>query len=174
MMPDVTRLLFEARRWGRREKFAQAIKIYEQVLDVDEKNLEALVGMGGCHYKLGDADEARRCWEKAIDVEPKNQKVREFLDKLERGSNITLSSSSITMPEEKKKPSGEPSAGEQDKTGSSLFGNKIPILLGSALILLLVFGASFAFFMAREGGDSADNTVANRPVIADGFEPDSP
>jgi len=173
-MPDVTRLLFEARRWGRREKFTQAIRLYEQVLQVEPKNLEALVGVGGCYYKLGQADEARRYWEDALRVAPKNPKVREFLDKLERGSNIALPTpSSITMVKEKKKGS-KPDADPAEKKTPAILGNKLPILIGGAIILLLLLGASFAFILAVGGGDSAEETIANRPVITDSVDPGTP
>jgi tetratricopeptide (TPR) repeat protein len=170
-MPDVTRLLFEARRWGRREKFTQAIRLYEQVLQVEAKNLEALVGIGGCYYKLGQADEARRYWEDALRLAPKNQKVREFLDKLERGSNITLPTpSSITMAKQKKKAS-RPDSSPEPKKERAFLGNKIPILIGGGIILLLLLGASFAFVLAAGSEDPAEETIANRPVVTDRVAP---
>jgi tetratricopeptide (TPR) repeat protein len=173
-MPDVTRLLFEARRWGRREKFTQAIRLYEQVLQVEPKNLEALVGIGGCYYKLDQLDEARRYWESALRQDPRNQKIREFLDKLDRGSNITLPTpSSVTMAKQKKKaPDGHSTSAENKKSGFP--GSKLPLLIGGAIILLLLLGASIAFFLASGGGDSAGETIANRPVIADTLEPGAP
>jgi len=83
-MPQVERLLFEARRYARRQKYTHALKIYEQILDVEPQHLEALIGKGGCHYKLRERDSAWLAWREALRVDPGNAKAREFLTRLER------------------------------------------------------------------------------------------
>jgi len=169
-MPDVERLLFEARRWGRREKFTHALKIYQQVLDLEPKNTEALIGKGGCHYKLGRFDEARSAWEEALRLEPRNRKVREFLDKLERGSNITIpSKSSIKLARDLKSGADKPPPEEPKKAPGSRGGLSI-ILAAAVAIAALVLG-SYVVLNLTGGSETPGETVANRPVIADGTAP---
>jgi tetratricopeptide (TPR) repeat protein len=81
-MPNVERLIFDARRYARRHKFVHALKLYDQVLDLEPHHVEALIGKGGCYYKLHDKTWARIAWEEALQVDPKNKKVKEFLHRL--------------------------------------------------------------------------------------------
>jgi len=81
-MPNIERLLFEARRYARRQKFNHALKLYQQVLDAEPRHLDALLGKGGCHYKLEELILARAAWEDALRMDPRNPKAREFIARL--------------------------------------------------------------------------------------------
>lgn len=53
-----------------RNEFEQAAKTFRSALRLDPKNYKALTGMGRCLKELGRRDEARQCFQKALEINP--------------------------------------------------------------------------------------------------------
>jgi len=51
-------------------KFEEAIKCYDEVLNIDPKDIDALNNKGIALGKLGKLDEAIKCYDKASKINP--------------------------------------------------------------------------------------------------------
>ena len=80
-MPSLKRILFDAKNLARREQFHQAIRLYRKCLDVDPRNEEALIGLGGCYYSLGDSHRARQVWLACLNLYPDSERTKHLLEK---------------------------------------------------------------------------------------------
>ena len=61
------------------EKYNDAKTYYEQLLEIDNKNAEALYMLGMCYQKLGDKEKGKQMCDKAIEMDPKLKNIK--LDK---------------------------------------------------------------------------------------------
>lgn len=138
-MRNMEELVFEARRYARREKFTHALKLFQQVLDVDPNNLDALIGKGGCHYKLGHDIWARITWEQVLQVDPKNKKVKEFLRRI--GDDEFAP---------KKKRSAKPARPAPSKKAPAFFMLRPPKGVAALLTVLLAFMLMTASYLVRD------------------------
>jgi tetratricopeptide (TPR) repeat protein len=59
--------------------YLKAIETCNQVLDLDPDNVLALTRMGSAYYAMGQKQEARSLWTRALQLEPKNEVLRHFL-----------------------------------------------------------------------------------------------
>ena len=59
-----------------RNEFEQAAKTFRSVLRLDPKHYEALTGLGRCLKEIGMQDEARRCFQKALEIKPDYAQAR--------------------------------------------------------------------------------------------------
>jgi len=53
-----------------RNEFDRAARAFRSVLRLDPRHYEALTGLGRCLAEMGMRDEARKCFEKALEVNP--------------------------------------------------------------------------------------------------------
>ncbi|HAR63361.1 MAG: hypothetical protein DKM50_10455 [Candidatus Margulisiibacteriota bacterium] len=60
-------------------KFYDAVKECNEVLDVDPKNVAALMRRGSANFLLDNFDKARQDWNNVLKIDPDNKLVREFL-----------------------------------------------------------------------------------------------
>lgn len=134
-MPNAEQLLFEARRYARREKFTHALKLFQQILDAEPNHVQALIGKGGCHYKLGHDIWARITWEQVLRVNPKNKKVKKFLARMGDGDFI-----SDRKPARRKRRSPARRTAEKMLPLRPLRGMAFPLV---AVMLVLLLAAPF-------------------------------
>ena len=60
--------------------YEQASKSFISVLKLDTEHYEALTGLGRCFIEMGRREEARRCFEKALKINPDYAQARLNLD----------------------------------------------------------------------------------------------
>jgi Flp pilus assembly protein TadD len=53
--------------------------MYNEALSRSPNNSSAYTNLGNAHFKLGRRDEARRAWQKAIELDPANEKAQRSL-----------------------------------------------------------------------------------------------
>ena len=58
-------------------EYAQAIAYYQDYLTHFGTNIVVLNAIGECHFRLGNVAEALVAWEKSLEMEPKQEKLRE-------------------------------------------------------------------------------------------------
>ncbi|HRY30511.1 MAG TPA: tetratricopeptide repeat protein [Elusimicrobiota bacterium] len=61
------------------QQFLKAINECNQVLDLEPDNVLALTRMGSAYYAMGQKDEAKTLWVRALKLEPNNQVLKQFL-----------------------------------------------------------------------------------------------
>ncbi len=63
-----------------RNDFDQAARAFRSVLRLDPKHYKALTGLGRCLVELGMPEEARKCFEKALEINPDYAQARVNLE----------------------------------------------------------------------------------------------
>jgi Flp pilus assembly protein TadD len=58
--------------------------MYNEALGRSASNSSAYTNLGNAYYKMGRREEAREAWEKALDLDPGNEKASRNLRRLER------------------------------------------------------------------------------------------
>ncbi len=76
----VDQKLYRALNYLYNGKYDLAINECKAVLDVEPENVAALTRMGSASYVLGQEEKALRMWMKALEVDPENIELREFLE----------------------------------------------------------------------------------------------
>lgn len=67
-------------------KFYLAVKELEGVLRLEPGDLTALKRAGSAYLQLKDYRQARRSWQKALDLSPEDTQLKEYLDALEKAA----------------------------------------------------------------------------------------
>jgi Flp pilus assembly protein TadD len=67
---EVGNLFRRARNHLDRNEFDRAARAFRSVLRLDPRHYEALTGLGRCLAEMGMRDEARKCFEKALEINP--------------------------------------------------------------------------------------------------------
>jgi GWxTD domain-containing protein len=62
----------------------EAVIYYEQYLNRFGVNLEILNYLGSCYYQLGDKEKALNLWERSLDLDPNQKKLKELVDSLRK------------------------------------------------------------------------------------------
>ncbi|MDP8235566.1 MAG: tetratricopeptide repeat protein [Candidatus Erginobacter occultus] len=60
--------------------FSAAADSFRQALALHPRSFSALSGLGYCHYRLGEWDEARYYWERALEIDPRQPGLRRNLE----------------------------------------------------------------------------------------------
>ncbi|MFH1039421.1 MAG: tetratricopeptide repeat protein [PVC group bacterium] len=64
--------------------YRQAIDAYREALARNHDSIPAITGLGYCHYRLGEPDQARLYWERALEQDPGNLDLRRDLGIISR------------------------------------------------------------------------------------------
>ncbi|MFH1755134.1 MAG: tetratricopeptide repeat protein [Candidatus Latescibacterota bacterium] len=62
--------------------YEQAIEMYNEALGRNHNSSAAYTNLGNAYFKLDKIDVARDAWEKAIDIDPSNEKAKRLLQRL--------------------------------------------------------------------------------------------
>jgi len=62
-------------------KYPEAISLYTQAIQTDQKNLLAWWGLGNIYYRLGKKDYAIQCFEQVLRIKPGSKPLAEWLEK---------------------------------------------------------------------------------------------
>ena len=66
-------LLINANLLYDKEKYDEALEIYEKVKSLNDKNEDALIGIANCLYKKGNKDDALKLYDEILENNTKNQ-----------------------------------------------------------------------------------------------------
>jgi tetratricopeptide (TPR) repeat protein len=62
------------------KKYAEAILKFSESLKRYKNNTNAYMGMGACFLRLGKKESAKKVYELALQIDPNNQKLKEFIE----------------------------------------------------------------------------------------------
>ena len=68
-------------------ELAEAIVYYKSYLAYYGTHIQILNSVGECYNQLGDRDEALAAWEKSLELDPKQEKLRELVESLKKKIN---------------------------------------------------------------------------------------
>jgi len=63
-------------------EFGPAISYYKDYLSHYGTNLHILNSIGECYYRLGNKEEALRAWERSLELNPKQEKLRKIIESI--------------------------------------------------------------------------------------------
>ncbi len=91
----VSPTLMQAYETLQRGDLEKARKLYEQVLQGDSRNLDALLGMGAISLKDSRIDEATRYYQKVLELDPRNSYAQAALISVVGGADLQASESRL-------------------------------------------------------------------------------
>jgi GWxTD domain-containing protein len=65
-------------------ELAEAISYYKEYLAHYGTNIQILNSIGECYYQLGDPQEALVAWERSLELNPKQEKIRKMVDSIKQ------------------------------------------------------------------------------------------
>ena len=77
--------LYQAVRYFHKGEYDTVVKLCEEVIELDPKEVTAYIRIGSAYYALGVKSQAMKYWKKALEVSPGNKEVLEFLEKISSG-----------------------------------------------------------------------------------------
>jgi tetratricopeptide (TPR) repeat protein len=68
-------------------KYPLVIKVCQDVLSLEPKNVLALMRLGSAYYMMGNLKKAQEAWQEALKLEPENEELKRFLElkKIKKG-----------------------------------------------------------------------------------------
>lgn len=69
---DSAKLMKKAAEARKLARFREAIRLYEQVIEIDPGNDRAYTGMGSCLIGRGRFEESIQCFDSALKINPEN------------------------------------------------------------------------------------------------------
>jgi len=63
-------------------EFGEAISYYKEYLSHYGTNINVLNSIGECYYKLGNNEEALIAWEKSLEINPKQEKIKKIVESI--------------------------------------------------------------------------------------------
>jgi len=73
-----------ARSYHALGKFEKAISYYKDHISHHGINYPALTLIGDCYYQLGDKEEALKAWEKSLEINPNQEKIKKLVDSIKQ------------------------------------------------------------------------------------------
>jgi len=73
---EIENIFRRARNHLDRNDFDQAARAFRSVLRLDPEHYEALTGLGRCLAETGMREEARKCFERALEINPEYAQAR--------------------------------------------------------------------------------------------------
>ena len=73
--------------------WAQAIKLNTHILELDRKNTQALLRLAFSYLQMGEYEDSKKQYHKALRLQPKNGVAHQYLEKIE-----TVSYTHLTLP----------------------------------------------------------------------------
>jgi len=77
-------LLIYAQSCQALKEYTEAISFYKEYLSHFGANLNVLNALGECYYQLGQMDDALLAWEKSLELNPNQEKIRQLVDFLKK------------------------------------------------------------------------------------------
>ncbi|MFH1283141.1 MAG: PorV/PorQ family protein [bacterium] len=78
----VDQKIYDARQAMYEGKYDQALKRCQEVLDIEPNNVTSLELMGSAFFLIDQKDKARAIWERALEIDPNNKVIPEFLKQI--------------------------------------------------------------------------------------------
>ena len=54
----------------------------KKAIELDQNYLDAYLSLGKIYYQQGNFSEARRAWQRVLEIEPRNEAARAYLDNM--------------------------------------------------------------------------------------------
>lgn len=67
-----------------REKFEQAVRLYESAAETRRKTPDLFFNLGQARAKMGDRQGAREAWERVLELDPNDEAARHLIEQMER------------------------------------------------------------------------------------------
>ncbi|MCA9415851.1 MAG: tetratricopeptide repeat protein [Candidatus Omnitrophica bacterium] len=177
-MDDRNMRVEEARRLAAEQQYADALEELKSLYRENPKDPEVLYLCGGCFYKMGEPEKARKFLEMVLQIDPGNSKASNLLARLKASEQ----SSESFFPKEPRSPVAAQSPSGEKKTTQSLkktrkINPKWIWISGSVIALLVVvlFGVDMYLnpkaypFLANRVASSEES--ASQPTVP---APESP
>ena len=84
MKMETTRYLLKARTAYQQEDFDSAITAIRDAIEVNPFSSQAFEMLGSIYYRLGWNGMAVENWQRALELDPENENLRKYLNKLTR------------------------------------------------------------------------------------------
>jgi Tfp pilus assembly protein PilF len=84
---DMDQLFFDARQAIKQNHYDVAVQTCEKILHKDAKNMTALKIMGSAYYLMNAPERARHVWEYALQIDPNDPDIPEYLARLSRSGD---------------------------------------------------------------------------------------
>ncbi len=79
----IDRKIYEAREDVLNGRYTDAIRKCQEILNLEPKNITAYEIMGSAFFMMNEIDKAKNIWKKALELDPTNKVVQQFLRDLE-------------------------------------------------------------------------------------------
>ncbi|MFO7979617.1 MAG: GWxTD domain-containing protein [Candidatus Aminicenantes bacterium] len=66
------------------KQYEEAIYYYQNALSIRGSVVEILNSIGSCYMELGNREEARRAWEKSLEINPNQEKIKDLIERLKK------------------------------------------------------------------------------------------
>ena len=64
------------------KEFEAAIAYYKKYLSHHGTNLNILNSIGECYFQIGNKEEALSVWQRSLEIDPKQEKIKKIVDSL--------------------------------------------------------------------------------------------
>ena len=79
----IERKIYDARQAVLQGKYDEALTRCQEVINLEPKNITAYEIMGSAFFMMNKPDRAMEVWKKALEIDPTNKVVQEFLNELQ-------------------------------------------------------------------------------------------
>jgi tetratricopeptide (TPR) repeat protein len=79
----IDKKIYEAREDILNGRYTDAIRRAQEILNLEPKNITALEIMGSAFFMMNEPEKAKKVWNKALELDPSNKVIRQFLQELE-------------------------------------------------------------------------------------------
>ncbi|RUT80018.1 tetratricopeptide repeat protein [Ancylomarina longa] len=76
MNKDIEQLRKEAEQLKKAEDFAASLKKYQEIVEIDAKDLDAQFQLGEMQHQLGELTNALSTYLRVVDLDPENKKAQ--------------------------------------------------------------------------------------------------
>ena len=63
-------------------RWAEAIELNTKILDLDRKNTQALLRIAFSYLQIGDYEQSKKYYHKALKIQPKSSVAHQYLEKI--------------------------------------------------------------------------------------------
>jgi len=149
------------------EAFDEAKAVFETALQLDPENLIALRYLGDIALRMHDRQGARTWYQRALDVDPRNEEIQALLENVD-GTRTPLASPAVPEPEREEIPAAPRSEATLEAEAPPLPGEVTPALLDAVSELsdepILLEGFSAPGDELRGEESPADASPAGQPL----------
>lgn len=98
---DYSLLRMLGRAYMEDEEYEKAINLYQRYISHEGMSVDVLNSVGNCYFQIGNIKEALRAWERSLEINPKQEKIKNLVENIRRwGSLLCLQyPKTVALPE---------------------------------------------------------------------------